>query len=194
MEARRSHRTARPGLPLFRCGGSSSVFGSSASHRASRSRTAATNACIARSSLTCLRKRTDADKQIAFDLWRREFNDERPHEALATRPPAKVYTPSRRPYPRPLYHFDTIDSDHLAAIDERGAIRFMRRTVFISSALRGLVVELVPLDIMGSQWNVRWGPILLGRIHRDHLDRGLIPTRRRRGEVTVLSLLSDDED
>ncbi len=36
--------------------------------------------------------------QAAFDLWRQEFNTERPHEALGMRLPAEVYQPSSRPF------------------------------------------------------------------------------------------------
>lgn len=36
--------------------------------------------------------------QAAFDLWRHEFNTERPHEALSMDTLAEVY----RPFPRPF--------------------------------------------------------------------------------------------
>lgn len=36
--------------------------------------------------------------QEALDLWREEFNQERPHEALGMKCPAEVYQPSQRPY------------------------------------------------------------------------------------------------
>ena len=34
--------------------------------------------------------------QNAFDLWRHEYNNERPHEALAMKRPAEIYIPSTR--------------------------------------------------------------------------------------------------
>ncbi len=37
-------------------------------------------------------------KQARFDALISEFNEERPHEALAMRMPAEVYTPSLRAY------------------------------------------------------------------------------------------------
>src|SRR5262249_55145923 len=42
-----------------------------------------------------LDERPQADlpaQQRAFDLWRREYNDERPHQALGNRTPASVYS------------------------------------------------------------------------------------------------------
>ena len=40
--------------------------------------------------------------QRTFDPWRREYNHERPHEALNMKRPAMIYTPSARLHPRPL--------------------------------------------------------------------------------------------
>src|SRR5438270_1425349 len=40
-----------------------------------------------------------AEQQIRFDVFRRHYNEERPHEALGQRPPAELYTPSPRALP-----------------------------------------------------------------------------------------------
>ena len=37
-------------------------------------------------------------EQAALDLWRQEFNCERPHESLGMKCPAEVYTPSAKKY------------------------------------------------------------------------------------------------
>ncbi len=37
-------------------------------------------------------------QQAKFDEFMREFNDDRPHQALAMKTPAEIYTPSPRPY------------------------------------------------------------------------------------------------
>jgi putative transposase len=125
-------------------------------------------------------------QQRAFDLWRREFNQERPHAALGNRPPASVYVPSSRFYPRPLIHPTPADWSHSAQVDKDGFIRLQRRRVFVSTALRHLHVEL---ELAGpTVWDVRWGKILLGRIDSQSLDRGMAQTRRKRGEVSTMSL------
>jgi transposase InsO family protein len=41
-----------------------------------------------------------ADQQRAFDRFRADYNDRRPHEALGQTPPAKHYEPSLRPMPQ----------------------------------------------------------------------------------------------
>jgi hypothetical protein len=51
-------------------------------------------------------------QQRAFDRFRTEYNEERPHEALGQEVPASLYRPSLRSYPRQLpeqeypTHFD----------------------------------------------------------------------------------------
>lgn len=129
-------------------------------------------------------------QQTAFDLWRREFNDERPHEALGMRVPAKVYVPSSRRYPRALLKFEPSTWNHAAQVDKNGFIRFAGRKVFVSTALRHLHIELE--RVAETSWEARWGAILLGRIDARSLERGIIPTRRQRNQVCVMSLFADD--
>lgn len=42
------------------------------------------------------------EQRRVIDEWRRDYNEERPHEALADVPPAIVYRRSPRRYPRKL--------------------------------------------------------------------------------------------
>lgn len=41
-------------------------------------------------------------QQRTFDAFRREFNEEPPHEALGQRVPSAMYTSSKRSYPKRL--------------------------------------------------------------------------------------------
>jgi hypothetical protein len=43
-----------------------------------------------------------ARQQVLFDRFRKEFHEERPHEALEMRRPADIYRPSPRPFPEKL--------------------------------------------------------------------------------------------
>jgi len=45
-----------------------------------------------------LEKGKAISEQAAFDMWREEFNTERPHEALGMAIPAEIYSPSKRIY------------------------------------------------------------------------------------------------
>jgi putative transposase len=75
-------------------------------------------------------------QQRVFDVWRREYNHERPHEALQLRRPASVYQVSPRRYPRPLVEMPYDPFSHVVPVDKNGFIKWQRRNVFISSALK----------------------------------------------------------
>jgi transposase InsO family protein len=137
-------------------------------------------------------------QQRVIDLWRREYNEERPHEALELRPPASVYDTSPRRYPRPLLRPEADPWAHPCRVDAHGFIRWQRRKLFISSALRheNVSLQLRDFDAHDGKWEVRYGAIVLGTIDETRLDRGIILPRRRRGaaRVTTLSLLPAEKD
>jgi Integrase core domain len=83
-----------------------------------------------------------AAQQREFDLWRREFNEERPHEALGQKPPAPVYQTSSRRYPRKLVRPEPEPCAELSRVDKSGFITWRRRNIFIRSALAHELVEL----------------------------------------------------
>jgi transposase InsO family protein len=129
-----------------------------------------------------------AAQQRAFDYWRREFNQERPHEALGQKPPATVYYRSNRSYPRKLERPESGPWAELCNVDKEGFIRWRRTKVFISSALKHELVELA-VDAEMEVCEVKYGPILLGKLDPARLHRGLIlPRRRRRGAKHLPSL------
>src|SRR5215470_14715732 len=116
-------------------------------------------------------------QQRAFDLFRREYNEERPHEALDQKPPAEIYGPSGRRYPGALITIHPSPVHHVEVVERNGTIRWARRRVFVSTALYGEVVEIVPGD--GERWDVLFGPIVLGALDPNRPDR-LIPAPRPR--------------
>ena len=81
--------------------------------------------------------------QEAFDLWRHEYNYERPHEALAMACPADVYRPSERRYEGTPEVLDYHGTD-IRRVSLRGNIRYQSAMVFLSSALAGWDVGLAP--------------------------------------------------
>ena len=93
-------------------------------------------------------------QQRSFDLFRRRYNEERPHEALGQRPPAAFYEPSARSYrenpPRPQPPFDA----EQAVVDRQGEIRWGRRRYSVASCLWGETVELTPAG--ERQWEVHF--------------------------------------
>jgi transposase InsO family protein len=107
---------------------------------------------------------TAAQQQRRFDRMRREFNAERPHEALGQRPPARVYLPSPRPYPARLED-PWYDATHqVRRVKRMGQIKWDGDYVFVSEAVRGEWVGIGETE--RGDWTVRFMHVELGRIDR----------------------------
>lgn len=134
-----------------------------------------------------------AVQQRVFDRWRGEYNHERPHEALRMRRPATVYSASRATYPRPLVRPMFEPFADVTRVDKHGFIKWNRRNVFISSALRHEYIELEVDPDADGRWHVRWCSISLGWLDAHRPERGFIYPRRRRGngDVTGMSLVDE---
>lgn len=85
-----------------------------------------------------------AAQQAALDVWRKTFNEERPHEALGMRVPGEVYQPSSRKFdPQPVEL--TYPAEHLVRkVNGTGSVKIHRRLINVSLALRGYEVGLEP--------------------------------------------------
>lgn len=87
------------------------------------------------------------EQQERFDAFREEYNNERPHEALDGKAPAKVYTKSPRPLPEKLADPTYPLYDDTLLVDRSGHIRLpMSRQAFLATALAGQLVGLRELD------------------------------------------------
>lgn len=75
-------------------------------------------------------------QQAKFDAFVREFNDERPHEALAMKTPAEVYTASSRQY-QGLPDLDYPFHDRDALVTACGRICMHRKKINVSTVLAG---------------------------------------------------------
>jgi len=84
-------------------------------------------------------------QQARFDAFAKEFNEERPHEALAMKRPAEVYAPSPRPYdglPELTYPFH--DRDVL--VTACGRICMYRKRINVSTVLAGQRLGVKEVD------------------------------------------------
>lgn len=102
-----------------------------------------------------------AAEQEALDLWRQEFNHERPHEALAMKCPAEVYHNSSRPYKGSPEDLDYPGMD-ARRVNKVGSIMLGGRALFISSSLARWSVGLKQLE--SGRLEVWFGRLLLGWI------------------------------
>ena len=84
----------------------------------------------------------DAEEQFA--LWRRKYNEQRPHEALGMRCPAEVYEPSSRPVPETIPSFTYGGEFHVIKVNSWGYVRFDKWQVYLSETMAGEYVEFRP--------------------------------------------------
>jgi putative transposase len=111
-------------------------------------------------------------QQRAFDAFRYEYNHERPHESLDQKPPVSVYNKSSRPYPKKLPELQYSDEHVLRGVSTCGHFRWRGRRYWLSSTLAGEVIGLKPAS--DGVWDVHFGPILLGTLHDDRPELGLV--------------------
>ena len=121
-------------------------------------------------------------QQRAFDFFRKEYNEDRPHEALDQKPPATVYVCSPRRYPRPLERFEIDPWNPLLRVDKNGFIRWEKRQVFVSTALAHEDIEL-RYDGEEEKWSVVFGPLLIGRFIETPSGPQFTPTRGRMADL-----------
>ena len=119
---------------------------------------------------------TARGQQRAFHSFQRDYNEQRPHEALGMATPASVYVPSPREYPARLPEMEYPSRYQLRRVAERGDIHWRNRVVFLSEVLAG---ETVGLEEDEQGWRIWLGPLLLTRLEREHLQRA-----RRTGKST----------
>lgn len=83
-------------------------------------------------------------QQAALDVWRRTFNDERPHSALGMRVPSAVYENSSRRFdacPIELVY----PAEHLTRkINKHGEVKIHGQRLLVSQALSGWEIGLQP--------------------------------------------------
>lgn len=105
-------------------------------------------------------ERTLEAQQRVFTRWRREYNEERPHEALGLTPPATHYQPADRPWPKRLPTVEYPATAELRCVTERGYLRFRNRLLFLSASLAGKYVAFSPAP--DDRWQVCYSTLQLG--------------------------------
>jgi len=84
-------------------------------------------------------------QQAKFDAFLEEFNNERPHEALAMKCPAEAYSSSSRPYQgiaEPHYPFH----DKTVVVTNCGRLCVYRNKINLSTCLAGQAVGIKEVD------------------------------------------------
>jgi transposase InsO family protein len=85
-------------------------------------------------------------QQRAFDRFRCEYNEQRPHEALGLETPGAVYTRSSRPYPARVPEPEYGDALQVRRVDKGGSFSWKHQHVFLSETLIRESIGLLPMD------------------------------------------------
>jgi putative transposase len=100
--------------------------------------------------------------QEALDLWRHEFNYQRPHEALAMRCPGELYQNSTRKYLDPVEEL-LYEGMSTRRVNQNGCIRWKDQSLFLSQSLSGWNVGLNSTP--NGQIELWFAQLLLGSIN-----------------------------
>jgi transposase InsO family protein len=120
-------------------------------------------------------------QQERFDEFRREFNEDRPHEALEMKCPREVYRPSERRMPAKLPEVNYPLHDDVLVVDRSGHIRLPRgRSIFLAYALVGQPVGLREED--DGRWLVTFVDLDLGHcVPRTGAFEAALPAQTTKG-------------
>jgi putative transposase len=122
-------------------------------------------------------KGSAVDQQAAFNRLCREYNHDRPHEALDNKTPAALYRSSSRPYPCRIPEIAYPDHMIVRKLRPSGSIRWRGRKLFITEVLVGEPVAFEPIDDRSFQ--VYYGPIKLA-VYDEKRAKLLRPSAARR--------------
>lgn len=104
-------------------------------------------------------------QQLAFSRFQHEYNDERPHEGIGDQRPSWLYEASRRAYP---YHIEEMEygSEYTCRkIRTNGTMKWGGREVFISGALCGERIGLLPVS--DKEWKIYYATLAIGTFNEE---------------------------
>jgi transposase InsO family protein len=107
---------------------------------------------------------TVAGEESRLERWRREFNRERPHEALGMKVPGEVYQPSSRKMAEAVSYVYPLDFER-RCVQSDGCILFHSQSVYLSGAL---VRQDVGLERLNENcWRVWFCDLPIGELAWD---------------------------
>jgi len=102
-------------------------------------------------------------QQQRFDAFCKEYNYQRPHEALQQQTPASQYTRSPRVYPSHLPKLHYPDYFDVRKVGYSGVMYWRNKTVYVSYLLKDEPIGLEEID--DGIWNIYFGPVKLGQLN-----------------------------
>jgi putative transposase len=105
---------------------------------------------------------TVAEQQRAFDRFRRDYNERRPHEALGQTPPAAHYEPSLRVMPERAREPEYGEEFDVRRTKPSGYFSWKGHSLYAGTPLASQPVGLRQTD--EDEWEIFYGPLLLGHL------------------------------
>jgi putative transposase len=102
------------------------------------------------------------DQQRAFDLFRADYNEHRPHEALGQTPPAAHYEPSGRTMPERPREPEYGAGFEVRRVRDRGDFSWKGKLLQLHAMLASQPVGL--REIAEDEWELHYGPLLIGYV------------------------------
>jgi putative transposase len=107
-----------------------------------------------------------AAQQQRFRRFCREYNDERPHEALGDQPPVSCYAPSPRSVPTRLPPLEYPGHMEVRLVGSNGCVSWASAPQFVAHALAGEYVAFEEID--DGLWTLHFATFALARYDERH--------------------------
>jgi putative transposase len=120
-------------------------------------------------------------QQAAFDRFRREYNEERPHEALQMQTPSAVHERSMREYPARVREPEYGDGMLVRRVPMGGQFKWKGERVFVSETLTGEPIGLQPED--ERMYTIYFAAFPIGRF--DSYQRTVLPLAKQADDFKV---------
>jgi len=101
-------------------------------------------------------------QQRAFDTFRRDYNEVRPHEALGQIAPITVYRRSDRPFHRLLSDPTYADEIETVRVRTDGTVKWNAHHFMLTEVLAGELIGCERLET--GAWKLHYGPLELGTL------------------------------
>jgi transposase InsO family protein len=105
-------------------------------------------------------------QQQRFRRFVREYNEERPHEALRDQPPASCYAPSRRALPAQLPPLEYAGHTEKRLVSGNGCVSWAGAPLFVAAPLAGQYVAFEEVD--DGIWTLWFATVALARYDERH--------------------------
>jgi transposase InsO family protein len=112
-----------------------------------------------------------AAQQQRFDGFRREFNYDRPHEALGMRRPMDVHQTSQRSFPEALPQVEYPSHFERRMVNRLGMFKWRGRVLYVSEALIG---EPIGLEVAEGGWRLYFVDHLIGFLDDENFELAFI--------------------